>query len=118
MLALAAGCGSGGPGPARPPEAGTAADAAVADVAVRDTAPLPADAGPDVSPDLPPLPPAALRLLMPGKPRLAGNGPTTCSSGPRSAETGTWCAFVKILDGGDGGEIGRASCRERVSDTV
>lgn len=106
VLGLAAGCGSGSGGKATTPEGGAPVDAALADAAL-----LPADAAsiadlrPDAAPDLPPLPPAALRLLMPGKPRLAGTGISTCSHGPRSAETGTWCAFVKILDGGDGGQI-------------
>jgi hypothetical protein len=93
LLGLA-GCGSGSSaavGPEGGP-VGAAVDAAA-----------PADVRPDVGPDLPPLPPAALRPLLPGTARLAGNGTGTCSHGPRSASTGTWCAFTKELDAGDGG---------------
>jgi len=108
VLGLTAGCGSGSGGKTMSAEGGVAVDAALADaaaVAGDATTVLFADARPDVAPDLPPLPPASLRLLMPGKPRLAGAGVSTCSHGPRSSETGSWCAFVKILDAGDGGEI-------------
>jgi hypothetical protein len=103
VLALVAGCGGGSGGKAAPADAaGAVVDAAAAD-ATGDAAavPVPTDAGPD----LPPLAPASLRLLMPGKPRLTGTGASTCSSGPRSAESGTWCAFAKTIDAGDGGQI-------------
>jgi hypothetical protein len=90
---MMAGCGNG---------AGSVAS--TGDAAVADTGPA-ADAGPDLAPDLPPLPPASLRPLMPGTARLTGDGVTTCSHGPRTAALGTWCAFTKTLDGGDGGQI-------------
>jgi hypothetical protein len=90
LLGMMAGCGSSG---ASPDGAAHAVDAA------------PLDASPDLARDLPPLPPASLRLLLPGKARLAGNATGTCSHGPKSATAGTWCAFTKELDGGDGGVV-------------
>ena len=96
VLGFIAACGSSG-GKVSSPDAGPA-DAAAADALVP-------DAAPDVTPDLPPLPPASLRTLLPGSARLVGNGPTTCSHGPLSTKNGPWCAFTKAIANGDAGEI-------------
>ena len=102
FLVFLAGCGSGS-GNATSPEAGPTDTAVVADAAAGDAAAR--DAGPDVSADLPPLPPASLRPLLPGNQRLAGNGPTSCSHGPLSAAMGSWCVFTRTIANGDAGEI-------------
>jgi hypothetical protein len=96
LLGMMAGCGSGA-GTTIAPDGGPTPDVSVADAVP--------DAGADLNSDLPPLPPASARALLPGKARLTGNGPTSCSHGPRSAALGAWCAFTRTLDAGDGGEI-------------
>jgi hypothetical protein len=101
FLAIAA-C-DGGSSPPRSPDAARTdpADAAL------DERPPRSDGGatdgravPDLAADFPPLPPPALRLALPGRARLAGDGARSCSSGAGDS----WCAITRAVDGVDGGQ--------------
>jgi hypothetical protein len=98
-LAIGACDGGGGPGKTAPAD-GSPVDAAApaSDLG----SPVDAPARPDVAADLPPLPPASLRLWLPGKARLAG-GSNACSNGLPAGAADVWCAFTQTIASGDAG---------------